>query len=172
MATPSPLLALFKEQLEAECATLAKTHELESRGDFLVYWYFIRLHEFTDTEVEGIACDGGGDLGIDAIWIDGDDLVHFYNFKNPEDPVKGFPAGEVDKTISGLRVILGRKHDQIANPELKARLDEVYQQLPKGYRIHFVTSGQGIPHESKVKLDALVDELRGPSSSIVSWDEQ
>jgi hypothetical protein len=64
-------------------------------------------------------------------------------------------------------LILNRRHDEIANPELKARLDEVYQQLPKGYRIHFVTSGQGIPHEAEVKLDALIDELRGPSSSIV-----
>ena len=121
--------------------------------------------------VEEVLCDGSGDLGIDAIWIDEDALVHFYNFKNPEDPVKGFPAGEVDKTISGLRVILGRKHEEIANEELKARLDEVYQQLPKGYRIHFITSGQGIPKESRVKLDALIDELKGPSSSIVSWDE-
>jgi hypothetical protein len=172
MAMHSPLLALFKEQLEAECASLAKQHELEKRGDFLTYWYFIRLHGFTDTEVEEIFCDGSGDLGIDAIWIDDQDLVHFYNFKNPEDPAKGFRAGEVDKTISGLRVILGRRHEEIANRDLKARLEEVYQQLPKGYRIHFITSGQGIPKESEVKLDALIDELKGPSSSIVSWDEE
>jgi hypothetical protein len=172
MASPSPLLSLFKEQLEAECATLAQKHSLDKRGDLLIYWYFTRLKGFTDTEVEEIFCDGSGDLGIDAIWIDEDDLVHFYNFKNPEDPAKGFPAGDVDKTISGLRLILTKKHDQIANPELKARLEEVYSQLPKGYRIHFVTSGQGIPQEAKVKLDALIEELSGPSSSIVSWDEQ
>lgn len=172
MATPGPLLSLFKEQLEAECATLAQKNHLDRRGDLLIYWYFTRLKGFTDAEVEEIFCDGSGDLGIDAIWIDDDDLVHFYSFKNPEDPTKNFPAGEVDKTISGLRVILTKKHDQIANPELKARLDEVYNQLPKGYRIHFVTSGQGIPHESEIKLGALIDELSGPSSSIVSWDQQ
>jgi hypothetical protein len=172
MATASPLLPLFKEQLEAECASLAKKYGLERRGDFLIYWYFIRLHEFTDMEVDEIFCDGSGDLGIDAIWIDEESLVHFYSFKNPEDPSKGFPAGEVDRTISGLRVILHKKHDQIANPELKSRLDEVYQQLPKGYRIHLVTSGQGISHESKVKLDALIEELSGPSSSIVEWGEE
>jgi hypothetical protein len=50
----NPLLPLFKEQLEAECAVLAKKHELEKRGDFLIYWYFTRLHEFTDSEVEEI----------------------------------------------------------------------------------------------------------------------
>ena len=33
MATPSPLLALFKEQLEAECESLAKKHGLKNRGD-------------------------------------------------------------------------------------------------------------------------------------------
>src|SRR5665213_192605 len=172
MATPSPLLPLFKEQLETECATLAQRYSLDKRGDLLIYWYFTRLKGFIDTEVEEIFCDGSGDLGIDAIWIDEDDLVHFYNFKNPEDPAKGFPAGEVDKTISGLRLILTKKHDQIANPELRARLEEVYSQVPKGYRIHFVTSGQGIQQESAIKLDALIGELSGPSSSIGSWDAQ
>ncbi len=170
--TGSPLLALFKEQLQAECASIAKMYSLQRRGDPLIYWYFMRLHEFTDTEVGEVFCDGSGDLGVDAIWIDDEDLVHFYSFKNPEDPMKAFPAGDVDKTISGLRLILNRKHDQIANPELKARMDEVYQRLPKGYRIHFVSSGLGVPQESVVKLNALIDELRGPSSSIVFWEEQ
>jgi hypothetical protein len=173
LASPtSPLLSLFKEQLEAETASLARNNRVEQRGDFLIYWYFIRLFGFTDTEVGEILCDGGGDLGIDALWIDDDTVVHFYSFKNPEDPSKGFPAGEVDKTISGLRVILTKKHAKIANPELRARMDEVYQQVPKGYKIHFITSGQGIPNESRVKLDALVAELSAPSSNMVSWDQQ
>ena len=138
----------------------------------MIYWYFTKLHDFSTHEVEEIYCDGGGDLGIDAIWIDDDDLVHFYQFKNPMEIDKAIPAGEVDKMISGLRLILLRKHDQIANFDLKARLDEVYQQLPKGYRIHFVSSGEGIPPEGKQKLDALIDELKNPSQSIIEWDEQ
>jgi hypothetical protein len=173
MTTSNPLLPLFKEQLEAECEVLKQNHGLEKRGDSLIYWYFTRLHDFTDTEVEEVFCDGGGDLGIDAIWIDDDDLVHFYNFKNPEDPSKVTPAREVDKTISGLRLILTKKHGSVANPDLKARLEDIYQQVPKGYRIHFVSSGQGIPPEAETKLNALVEDLKGsPSSNIVSWDEQ
>jgi len=125
MATPSPLLGLFKEQLEAECLSIAQKNGLDARGDFLIYWYFVRLKNFIEVDVEEVICDGGGDLGIDAIWIDDDDLVHFFNFKNPEDPAKVFPAGEVDKTISGIRVILLKKHDKIANPDLKARLEDV-----------------------------------------------
>lgn len=34
MATTNPLLALFKEQLEAECATLAVKHNLKEREPF------------------------------------------------------------------------------------------------------------------------------------------
>lgn len=172
MATASPLLALFKEQLEAECASITKKYDLQKRGDPLIYWYFMRLHGFSDTEVDEVYCDGSGDLGIDVIWIDDEELVHFYSFKNPEDPSKVFPAAEVDKTISGLRLILHKKHEQVANPDLKSRLEEVYQQLPKGYRIHLVTSGEGIPLESKVKLDALIGDLSGPSSSMVLWEQQ
>jgi AIPR protein len=171
-ATSNPLLPLFKEQLEAECAALAIKHGLTERGHFLIFWYFIRLKGLTDADVGEIFCDGGGDLGLDAIWIDEGDLVHFYQFKNPHDPAKGIPAGEVDKTISGLRLILNRQHDQIANSELKARVEEIYQMLPKGYRIHLISSGRGLEKESKIKLDALVNELKGPSSSIISWDEQ
>jgi hypothetical protein len=171
-ATTNPLLALFKEQLEAECASLSKKYNLTERGHSLIYWYFMRLRGFTDTEVEEIFCDGGGDLGIDSIWIDEGDLVHFYQFKNPEEPAKGIPAGEVDKTISGLRLILSRKHDEIANEDIKALVEDIYQMLPKGYRIHFISSGRGLEKESTTKLDALVAELKGPSSSIILWDQQ
>jgi hypothetical protein len=75
---------------------------------------------------------------LHLVWLGGNrtSMVHFYQFKNPAEIDKEVPAGEVDKLISGFRLILLRKHDQIANPELKSRLDEVYQQLPKGYRIH------------------------------------
>lgn len=166
------LIALFKEQLEAECSDLQKRLNLQKRGDLLIYWYFIKLKEFSDSDVEEIYCEGGGDLGIDAIWIDDADLVHFFQFKNPQDPSKGIAGGEVDKTLSGLRLIMNRKHEAIANPELRSRVEEIYQSVPKGYRIHFVSSGQGLDKESKVKLDSLVSELAGPSTSIISWDEQ
>ena len=172
MAVINPLLALFKEQLEAECVTLARKHDLKDRGHFLIYWYFMRLKGFEDTEVEEILCDGGGDLGIDAIWIDDADLVHFYQFKNPEDANKGVPAGEIDKTISGLRLILNRKHEEIANADVKAHVEGIYQMLPKGYRIHVISSGRGIEKESRTKLDSFVAELKGPSSSIIAWDAQ
>src|SRR5260370_41902781 len=105
MATLGPLLPLFKEQLEADCASLSKKYGLAKRGDVLIYWYFMRLYGLTDTKVEEILCDGSGDLGIDAIWIDDEDLVHFYTFKNREDHSKGFPAGEVDTALSGIRVL-------------------------------------------------------------------
>ncbi len=172
MIARSSLLPLFKGQLNAECAVISERLALRVPGHFLIYWYFQRLLEFTDEEVGEVICDGGGDLGIDALWIDDDAVVHFYQFKNPESANKGVHAGEVDKLISGLKLILHRKHEQIANPELKARLDEVYQQLPSAYRIHVISSGQGVPAESKIKLDALIDELSNPSASLIGWDEQ
>ena len=56
--------------------------------------------------------------------------------------------------------------------KLKAHVEEIYQMLPKGYRLHFISSGDGLEKESRTKLDALIAELKGPSSSIISWDEQ
>jgi hypothetical protein len=171
MPTNNPLLSLFKEQLESECQRLASDHGLEDRGHYLIYWFFMKLLGFSAADVEEVFCDGGGDLGINAIRIDDEDIVHFYQFKHPKDSLSNFPAGDVDKMISGLRLILSKNHAKIANPELKARLEEVYQMVPKGYRIHLVTSGAGIPKEAVLKLNALTNALKGPSAGMVEWDE-
>src|SRR6266850_8199853 len=99
MVVNNSLLMLFKEQIENECANMGQQNGLTQRGHFLIWWYFKRFHEFTEAGIEEIFCDGGGDLGIDAIWIDDEEIVHFYQFKNPEDPSKTIPGGEVDKVI-------------------------------------------------------------------------
>ncbi|MCP5072672.1 MAG: hypothetical protein GY947_05160 [Rhodobacteraceae bacterium] len=108
-------------------------------------------------------------LGIDAIWIDDDNIAHFYTFKNPSNLDNAFPAGEVDKTLSGLEVILARKHDSIANVELRERVEEIYQTVPSGYVLHVVTSGTGLPNEAQEKLDAFVEKLAGPSQEFFKW---
>ena len=172
MSTDNPLLPLFKSQLDAECNTIASENELTDRGHWLIYWYFIRLHGFSEADVEEVFCDGGGDLGIDAIWIDDEDYVHFYQFKNPVNQDKGIPAGEIDKMLAGLRLILKKQHRKVANPSVKAKVEEIYQQVRSGYRIHIVSSGQGIPHESEVKLNSLTSELSGASSSLLTWKSE
>jgi hypothetical protein len=172
MTLNSPLLPLFKEQLESEFSEISDKHPGSNRTVLLSYWYFTRLLDLSESDVDEIICDGGGDLGLDAIWIDDDQLVHFYQFKNPLEPAKGIPAGEVDKVLSGLRLILYRQHEKVANLELKERIQEIYQQVPTGYRLHLVSSGEGIQQESRLKLDALADELSGPTEGMFEWDVQ
>jgi AIPR protein len=114
-------------------------------------------------------CDGGSDLGIDAVQIDDDNYVHFYQFKNPENAESSLPAGDVDKLLAGLRLILRDKHQSIANQELKGLVDDIYQIVPIGYRLHVVTSGKGMANESVEKLKAFVEELGGPSDDFFVW---
>src|SRR5262245_39333256 len=121
MNSNETLIALFKEQLENESSSLATQHSLTKRGDHLIWWYFLKMVGLNPVEIEGIVCDGGGDLGIDAIWIDQDDYVHIYQFKNPQEITSTYSAGEIDKVLSGLHVILARGHDTIANAELRDR---------------------------------------------------
>ena len=169
MKSQPAILTLFKEQLENESAAIAQKFELGQRGHHLIWWYFTRLHDLSPEEVGGICCDGGGDLGIDAIWIDDEQLVHFYQFKNPVDLSNSFPSGDVDKTLAGLRLILFKKHEDVANEELRARIGEIYQTLPTGYRLHFVSSGAGLEKEAKRKLEAFSQRLQGPSDSYFQW---
>ena len=168
MALPA-LLKLFREQLENESASLAERFGLQKRGDRLIYWYFTRLECMGPSEIEEIVCDDGGDLGIDALRIDSEDFVHFYQFKNPEDPEAGFPGGDVDKVISGLHLILNRDHEKVANAALKAMIDQVYQIVPAGYRIHLVTSGSGLACEPIQKLNTFVASLGGPTEDFITW---
>ena len=157
----TPLIPLFKEQLENEARGIATDRGLSKRGDFLSWWYFRRLVGLDDTEIEEILCDGYNDLGIDAIRIDEEQRVHFYQFKNPESIEAGFPTGDVDKVISGLTLIMHRRHETIANAELKGRVEEIYQIVPAGYRLHLVTSGAGVYQDARIKLDAFVGSLQG-----------
>lgn len=165
----TPILGLFKEQLENESAAIARRYDLNERGDHLIWWYFKRLEEITDTQIGEIVCDGGGDLGIDAIWIDESNVAHFFTFKNPKEIERPFPAGEVDKTLSGLNIVLARRHESIANSDLRERVEEIYQTVPSGYVLHLVTSGNGIPEEAKQKLDSFVENLAGPSEEFFRW---
>jgi AIPR protein len=166
----SPIVSLFKEQLENESRKLAAANNLEKRGDFLIWWYFERLVGLSSAEIEEVICDGSADLGVDAIWIDDDNVVHFYSFKNPASIEAGFAGGDVDKTLAGLNVILARKHYTIANEELRGRIEEIYQTVPAGYRLHLVTSGAGLSDESETKLKVFVESLGGPSETFFKWD--
>jgi hypothetical protein len=166
----SPLIKLFKEQLENESRTIAEQQELIKRGDYLIWWYFQKLVGLDPTIIEEILCDGSADLGIDAIRIDDDEVVHFYTFANPQNMDAMLAGGDIDKTLSGLHVILARAHESIANADLKGRIEEIYQNVPTGYRLHLVTAGTGLPAESKVKLDAFVASLQGPSEDFFTWE--
>jgi hypothetical protein len=42
MNSKSPLITLFKEQLENESRALAAANNLQKRGDFLIWWYFTK----------------------------------------------------------------------------------------------------------------------------------
>lgn len=164
------LIALFKEQLENESSSIASQLGLIKRGDYLIWWYFLKLSNLTETEIGEIICDGSGDLGIDAINIDEESYVHFYQFKNPESYESVLKAGEIDKMLSGLQLILSKGHETIANEDLKGRIDEIYQSVPSGYRIHVVTSGDGVPDESVVKLESFIKALQGPSEDFITYN--
>lgn len=176
MANDSSILPLFKDQLEAESKAIGQAHGLTERGHLLTWWYFKRLHPIPEEDIASIVCDGGGDLGIDALWIqfddDGEAIVHFYQFKNPEDLRKGIPAGEVDKVLGGLTMIVHKNYGSIANPKLKGLLEAMFRRLPKGYHLHFVSSGTGIQRESKEKVKAFVASLGLGTHTYFHWSDE
>ena len=164
------LVPLFKEQLENESQAIATDRGLEKRGDALIWWYFLRLVSLSPAAIQDIVCDGYNDQGIDAVWIDDENTVHFYNFKHPTNIAEAFPSVEVDKLLAGLNLIVSRQHDKVVNTPLRARIDDVLAIVPQGYRIHLVTSGTGLNADAKAKLTAFINDLGAPSPDFWKWE--
>ena len=164
------ILNLFKEQLNNQITSIVNQQGFDNEGYGFAYWYFRNIRRMTDIESKEQICDGGGDLGIDAIEIE-DEVVHFYQFKNPTSVDKTVGASEVDKMLTGLQLILAREHQKIANPELQSRLQEIYGFTPSGYRIIVcVSSITDLPSDATTKLSAFCKEKSGPAKDLFSWD--
>jgi AIPR protein len=73
--------------------------------------------------------------------------------------------------ISGLELILARKHAAIANPELLARLEEIYAFTPVGYRIVVaVSSLTELPTEACTKLNNFCEKNSGAAKDLFRWE--
>jgi len=164
------ILSLFKEQLNNQIEAIVDDQEFNNAGYGFAYWYFRHIGAKTEIEAKEQICDGGGDLGIDAIEID-DEQVVFYQFKNPASVEKSVAGGEIDKMISGLTLILSRQHGRIANPELIARLQEIYAFTPSGYRIVVCASSLAdLPAEARTKLDSFCEKNSGAAKDLFRWE--
>lgn len=155
-------LHLFKEQLDNEGEKIGLDQNLEEIGHRLIWWYFRNIKNYTIDKINEIFCDGYGDLGIDAIDIDSDKCIHFYQFKNPESIDKPFQGGDIDKVITGLNLIISKKYKDVANDELKGRIDEIFQIVPSSYLLHLViSSNTALGDEAEAKLDSFFSGLGG-----------
>lgn len=164
------ILKLFKEQLNNQVDTIVKEQSFDTQGYGFAYWYLRNICEMTDIEAKEQICDGGGDLGIDAISIV-DEQVVFYQFKNPMSVGKPLEAGDVDKLISGLELILSRNHKSIANPELLARLEEIYAFTPAGYKIVVAASSlAAMPADAVSKLTSFCQRNSGVTKDLFRWE--
>lgn len=170
MSSVPEILSLFKEQLNNQIKTIVKDQGFDNESYGFAYWYFRNIREMADIEAKEQICDGGGDLGIDAIEIQ-DDQVVFYQFKNPVTIEKSVGGGEVDKLLSGLGLILSRNHKEIANKELVSRLEEIYSFTPTGYKIVIASSSvAGLPSDAKVKLSSFCENNSGAAKDLFKWE--
>lgn len=155
------LIPLFKEQLENESKAIAVERSLKKRGDYLIWWYFRRLMDLKDAEIEEFITDGYDDYGIDVLRVeDADKTVHFYNFKNPTNLNDAFPSSEVDKLLTGLGLIIQNELGNAGgNVALKRQAAEILKLIPTGYRIHLVHSGTGMQPDVAVKLNGFIKSV-------------
>ncbi|MCX2784008.1 AIPR family protein [Microbulbifer thermotolerans] len=170
MSKVSEILSLFKEQLNNQIKAFVDGESFENEGYGFAYWYFRNIRSMTNIEAKDQICDGSGDLGIDAIEVQ-DEKVVFYQFKNPAAIERSIGAGDVDKMLSGLGLILSRKHKDIANSELLSRLEEIYSFTPTGYRVVIVSSSLAeLPEDAVVKLNSFCETNSGAIKDLFQWE--
>lgn len=170
MSGATEILSLFKEQLNNQIKVIVRDQGFDNEGYGFAYWYFRNIRGMADIEAKDQICDGGGDLGIDAIEIQ-DEQVVFYQFKNPGSMEKAVGGGDVDKLLSGLGLILSRNHKEIANQELLSRLEEIYSFTPAGYRIVVASSSAvDLPNDAKVKLSSFCEKNSGAAKDLFQWE--
>ncbi|MDE4542414.1 AIPR family protein [Thermoanaerobacterium sp. R66] len=167
-----PLINLFNEQLKNEIREMIDNYDCENEGQGFIWWYFTKILSLEDDEIENAICDGSGDLGIDAIIKDDKDVVHFYQFKALTNYEKGYPSGDVDKTISGLEIIIRKEYSRIANKKLKEILNDVLETIPTGYHMHFVSNSKGLEDEAKTKFQAFILSIKPPSKDVFKFTDE
>ncbi len=166
------LINLFNEQLKNEITNIVRDKNIDNSGQGLIWWYFKKILTLSDDDIEDAICDGGGDLGIDAVIRDKNDIVHFYQFKSVGNLEKGYPSGDVDKTIGGLEIIIRGQYEKIANTKLKDRIREVLETIPNGYQIHFVSNTAGLEIEATTKLKAFIFTLNAPTDDFIKYADE
>ncbi len=80
-----------------------------------------------------------------------------------------FLKAKLIRCLEGLNPILARAHEKIANEELRGRIQEIYQGVRTGYRLHLVTSGTRISKEAESKINNFIVQLKGPSEDFFLW---
>lgn len=167
----SPAIGLFKDQLNQMLESIRVERGLQTTDHALPYWYLKTFHSLTFDDVDDVVTEGPNDLGIDAILIsDDEESVTFFQFKNPQRVEKGVAGGDVDKVLSGLELILQRKHQKISNKALKGRIDEIHQRIRREYKVVFVSTGTGLPSEGAAKLEALCERWSTAGARILSYE--
>lgn len=173
----APAIELFKAQLNHLLLTIATDRTLHDiagtpSGDLaLPYWFLETFLGHTEVTSAADITEGFEDLAIDAIVISDDEsTVHFYQFKNPSKETKGVDCAAIDKLISGIEIILQGKHGKVSNTRLKDKILEIRQKPRTGYRIHFVSTGAGLPGDGKEKLRALCERWATRGTAPLQFD--
>lgn len=158
--TPADLTVnLFKNQLNGEINKLIEDKGFENPGRAFQYWYFKNIWNFEDDLIDEIDTDGGQDQGIDAIFIDEDNIVHFFQFKNIKDINKNYPQGEAEKTFAGIVLLQSGEYHELVNKKLKLQFEAVMQSVRKHYVVHLISSAQELAPDAKNIFDIRIKEF-------------
>lgn len=111
------------------------------------------MQDLSDEEAVDTLCDGGNDLGVDAVWIG--DVVDYefsvtliqgkYHHQNLEG-VKGFPQSGIEKVVLAVKSLFDPQVKLSANLRLQASLEEIRSLILDGniprVRVILCSNGQ------------------------------
>lgn len=173
--TNSAVIDLFKGQLDTELLHLANIRpyvNLVSKkpdpGVAFPHWYFERIEQLTQSEVDEIITDGFDDEKIDAIRISEDEsTVYFYQFKNPKSKNQGIDDAAVDGLLTTIDVFLQPRKKKTGLEEI---FNEIRSAIRTSYKIIFISSGGGLSKNQESRVKSKLDTINGPNRNAFSYE--
>jgi hypothetical protein len=172
--TQSPQVDFFLAKLNDDLNSLCKdVHDIPSADKAFSTWSLMLIENATLDKALESYVDGGGDKGIDSIYIPDDKgAIKIVQTKRYKNTTRNLETSEIVKTLNGVRWLhTGDIALHSVNASFRARAEDFRDTLLTNFPkvdIYFVTTGQKPAPEGEDEIRMFLSQMNSPREEIYS----
>jgi hypothetical protein len=170
----SPQVDFFLAKLSDDLNSLCKdVHDIPSADKAFSTWSLMLIENATLDKALESYVDGGGDKGIDSIYIPDDKgAIKIVQTKRYKNTTRNLETGEIVKTLNGVRWLhIGDIFLSSVNATFRARAEEFRDTLLTNFPkvdIYFVTTGQKPAPEGEDEIRMFLNQMNSHGEEVYS----